>query len=131
MREIGRVKLVQVHPAPLKVGRHPNAYYDPSPLLVVDTLLVSPYGAIGVTESESSLKKGTGLAELLYYLLYIEHGHEHTRGCQQIESEDLAIQFAQQLIVVTSGLLYSDIKSPLFTGWGRNATGTQAVSPVA
>ncbi|HKF38616.1 MAG TPA: hypothetical protein VKB35_17100 [Ktedonobacteraceae bacterium] len=42
MREIGRVKLVQVQPAPLKVGGRPNAYYDPSQLLVVDTLLVNP-----------------------------------------------------------------------------------------
>src|SRR5258707_9544271 len=49
MREIGRVKLVQVQPTPLKIRERPNAYYDPSPLLVVDTLLVSPYGAIGVT----------------------------------------------------------------------------------
>src|SRR5215472_16677942 len=49
MRETGRVKLVQVQPTPLKIGRRPNAYYDPSSLLVVDTLLVSPYGAIGVT----------------------------------------------------------------------------------
>ena len=49
MREIGRVKLVQIQPTPLKIGGRPNTYYDPSPLLVVDTLLVSPHGAIGVT----------------------------------------------------------------------------------
>ena len=49
MREIGRIKLVQVQRSPLKLGRSPNAYYDPSPLLVVDTLLVTPHGAIGVT----------------------------------------------------------------------------------
>src|SRR5260221_4589539 len=49
MREIGRIKLVQVQPTPLKIGGRPNAHYDPSALLVVDTLLVSPYGAIGVT----------------------------------------------------------------------------------
>jgi hypothetical protein len=49
MREIGRVKLVQVQPTPLKIRERPNAYYDPSPLLVVDTLLVGPCGAIGVT----------------------------------------------------------------------------------
>src|SRR5258708_9175012 len=49
MREIGRVKLVQVQPTPLKTGERPNTYYNPSALLVVDTLLVSPYGAIGVT----------------------------------------------------------------------------------
>jgi hypothetical protein len=49
MREIGRVRLVQIQTSPLKVGRRPNAYYDPSPLLVVDTLLLTPHGAIGVT----------------------------------------------------------------------------------
>src|SRR5229473_2824002 len=58
MREIGRIKLVQVQPTPLKTGERPNTYYDPSPLLVVDTLLVSPYGAIGVTAEGEHITDG-------------------------------------------------------------------------
>src|SRR5260370_16437722 len=49
MREIGRSKQVQVQPPHLKFGGRPNTYYEPSPLLFVDALLVNPYGAIGVT----------------------------------------------------------------------------------
>ncbi len=49
MHEIGRIKLVQIQRSPLKVGGSRNAYYDPSPLLVVDTLHLTSKGAIGVT----------------------------------------------------------------------------------
>lgn len=47
--EIGRVKQVQVQRFSLKVGERPRAYYDPTPLLVVAHILVTPHGAIGVT----------------------------------------------------------------------------------
>jgi hypothetical protein len=46
--EIGRIKLVQVQRASLKVGERPYRYYDPTPLLVVDGLLLSPSGAVGL-----------------------------------------------------------------------------------
>jgi hypothetical protein len=49
MHEIGRIKLVQVQRSPLKAGERPYRYYDPSPLLAVEGLLLSPGGAIGLT----------------------------------------------------------------------------------
>ncbi len=49
LHEIGRVKQVQVQRSALKVGKRPHAYYDPTPLLAVAYLLVTPHGAIGVT----------------------------------------------------------------------------------
>jgi hypothetical protein len=48
MNEIGRIKRLQVQPTSLKVGQKPYRYYDPSPLLIVDHLLVSTKGAIGI-----------------------------------------------------------------------------------
>lgn len=48
MREIGRIKQVQVQPTSLKFGSRLQTYYDPSPLLVVDYVLVSAEGVIGV-----------------------------------------------------------------------------------
>ena len=50
MREIGRVKQVQVQRTGLKPGDRLRTYYDPSPLLVVDQALVSAEGVIGVTD---------------------------------------------------------------------------------
>ncbi len=47
--EIGRVKQVQVQPSSLKVGEQPHVYYDPTPLLVVIRLMVTPHGAIGLS----------------------------------------------------------------------------------
>jgi hypothetical protein len=49
MREIGRVKLIQVQRSPLKVGERPYRYYDPAPLLMVEELLLSAGGTIGLT----------------------------------------------------------------------------------
>ena len=49
MREIGRVRLVQIQRSTLKAGEKPYRYYDPTPLLVVGGLLLSPAGAIGIT----------------------------------------------------------------------------------
>jgi hypothetical protein len=49
VREIGRIKLVQVQRSSLKAGERPYRYYDPMPLLAVEGLLLSPGGAIGVT----------------------------------------------------------------------------------
>jgi hypothetical protein len=49
MREIGRVKLVQIQRASLKVGERRHVRYDPSPLLAVDSLLLTPSGVVGLT----------------------------------------------------------------------------------
>jgi hypothetical protein len=51
MREIGRIKLVQVQQAPLKKGTRPNRWYDPSPLRTVSALRLQPGGVLGLTES--------------------------------------------------------------------------------
>jgi hypothetical protein len=48
MREIGRVVLVQIQQASLKVGEKPHVRYDPAPLLGVDSLLLTPSGVVGL-----------------------------------------------------------------------------------
>jgi len=48
MREIGIIKLVQVQRSSLKAGERPYRYYDPTPLLVVDGLMLSPGGVVGL-----------------------------------------------------------------------------------
>jgi len=48
MHEIGQVKQVQAQPSALKLGSRPHKYYDPTPLLIVKSLLISPEGIIGV-----------------------------------------------------------------------------------
>jgi hypothetical protein len=50
MQSIGTIKQVQIQRASLKAGRRPYAYYDPTPLLVVDELLLSPDGVVGVAD---------------------------------------------------------------------------------
>jgi hypothetical protein len=49
MREIGRVKLVQLQRSSLKAGERPYRYYDPTPLLVMNRLLLSSGGVVGLT----------------------------------------------------------------------------------
>jgi hypothetical protein len=46
--EIGRIHQVQVQRSSLKAGERPYRYYDPTPLLVVDGLLLSPSGVVGL-----------------------------------------------------------------------------------
>jgi hypothetical protein len=48
MREIGTIKLVQVQRSSLKAGERPYRYYDPTPLLAVEGLLLSPDGVVGL-----------------------------------------------------------------------------------
>ena len=43
------IKLLQVQQSGLKVKQHPYGYYDPTPLLTIENLLLSPDGVIGVT----------------------------------------------------------------------------------
>ncbi len=49
MREIGRIKRLQVQRSRLKLGEKPDRYYDPAPLLPVSRLLLMAKGVIGVT----------------------------------------------------------------------------------
>src|SRR5690349_18726061 len=44
MREIGRIKQIQIQRASLKQGQRPHRYYDPAPLLVVERLRLAPGG---------------------------------------------------------------------------------------
>lgn len=55
MQEIGRITLVQVQCSSLKVGPRLHTYYDPNPLLVVESLLLSPHGVIGVTSDDKQI----------------------------------------------------------------------------
>jgi MOSC domain-containing protein YiiM len=47
MREIGRVKQVQIQRSSLKTGEKPFRVYNPAPLLMVDHLTISPDGVVG------------------------------------------------------------------------------------
>lgn len=51
MRQIGQIQQVQIQRTGLKRGERLARYYDPSPLLVTDQLLLTPDGVIGVTET--------------------------------------------------------------------------------
>jgi hypothetical protein len=50
MHEIGPIKRIQVQQTPLKGGKRPTRYYDPSPLLEVESILLSAKGIIGLTD---------------------------------------------------------------------------------
>lgn len=49
LRPLGQIVLLQVQQASLKVGERPHARYNPAPLLVVDSLLLTPNGVVGLT----------------------------------------------------------------------------------
>ncbi len=49
MHEIGRIKQVQVQRSSLKRGERLGTYYDPTPLLVVESLELTPDGVYGFT----------------------------------------------------------------------------------
>ena len=49
MRQIGKIKQLQVQRSSLKRGVKPARYYDPSPIQIVEQLLLAPEGVIGVT----------------------------------------------------------------------------------
>ncbi len=49
MQEIGKIKQVQVQRSSLKAGQKPERYYDPTPLVVVEKLQLSPRGVVGIT----------------------------------------------------------------------------------
>src|SRR5712691_4738221 len=49
MREIGRIKMLQVQRSVLVIDEGLESYYDPTPLVAVESLEVSPAGVIGIT----------------------------------------------------------------------------------
>ena len=49
MHEIGRIKQVQIQRSSLKRGERLSRYYDPTPLLVVESLELTPDGVFGIT----------------------------------------------------------------------------------
>ena len=52
MREIGRIKQVQVQRSSLKLESSDFTYYDPAPLLVVENLELTPDGIFGITAKQ-------------------------------------------------------------------------------
>jgi hypothetical protein len=55
LRQIGSIKQVQVQCSGLKVGKKPDRYYDPSPLLPVSRLLLTDRGVIGITDENTHI----------------------------------------------------------------------------
>jgi hypothetical protein len=49
MREIGKIKMLQIQTGSLKQGKRPESYYDPRYILAVPSMLLTPEGALGVT----------------------------------------------------------------------------------
>jgi hypothetical protein len=49
MRQIGQIKQIQVQRTSLKRGEKPQRYYDPSPILPVEQLLLTSRGVFGIT----------------------------------------------------------------------------------
>jgi hypothetical protein len=50
LHQIGSIKQVQIQRSGLKVGKKPDRYYDPTPLLPVSRLLLTNDGVIGITD---------------------------------------------------------------------------------
>jgi len=55
MREIGRIKLLQIQRAALKQGERLHTYYDPAPILGVQRLLLAPGGVIALTDDQREI----------------------------------------------------------------------------
>jgi hypothetical protein len=55
LQEIGKIKQVQVQRSSLKAGQKPDRYYDPTPLLVVERLRLSPGGVVGITAGSDEI----------------------------------------------------------------------------
>jgi len=53
MKHLGILSRLQLQLAPLKKGGRPHRWYDPSPLLAVDRLLLTPRGAIAQVDGRS------------------------------------------------------------------------------
>lgn len=55
MREIGRIKLMQIQRSALKLGERLHTYYDPAPILGVPRLLLAPAGVIALTDDQQAI----------------------------------------------------------------------------
>jgi len=55
MREIGQITHIQVQRSALKVENGAQDYYDPTPLVKVESLLLSPQGIVGITTDGSQV----------------------------------------------------------------------------
>jgi len=55
MHEIGRISLLQVQCSSLKLGKRLETYYDPTPLLAVESLRLTPRGVFGIVEDGSEV----------------------------------------------------------------------------
>ncbi len=52
MLELGRIKQLQVQRSPLKLESPTYSYYDPTPLMVVESLELTPDGVFGITAKQ-------------------------------------------------------------------------------
>ncbi len=50
MHEIGRITLLQIQRSSLTLGKRLETYYDPTPLLAVESLRLTPQGVFGIAE---------------------------------------------------------------------------------
>jgi len=55
MHEIGRITLLRVQRSSLKLGKRLETYYDPTPLLSVEGLHLTPQGVFGITKDGSEV----------------------------------------------------------------------------
>ncbi|MGH2510858.1 MAG: hypothetical protein ACRDHZ_26130 [Ktedonobacteraceae bacterium] len=55
MRQIGQIKHVQIQRMPLKQGQKPQRYYDPAPILIVEKLVLTPRGVLGILATGEQL----------------------------------------------------------------------------
>jgi hypothetical protein len=55
MREIGLIRHVQIQRSSLKQGQRPQRYYDPTPLLLVERLQLSPGGVSAASADGESI----------------------------------------------------------------------------
>ena len=71
MRDIGRITLLQIQRSSLTMGKRLETYYDPTPLLAVKSLRLTPQGVFGRNDD------GTEIIDLHH----IEHPDSHnSRG---------------------------------------------------
>src|SRR5256885_7832965 len=50
MRDVGEIVRLQIQRSSLKTGEKPNRRYDPTPLLTVERLPLTPRGALGPSD---------------------------------------------------------------------------------
>jgi hypothetical protein len=78
MKPLGKIIRLQIQRSRLKLGEKPNQYYDPSALVAVDELRLTPKGAFAIVNGET--------------ILDVHHtDHPHTRNNDGVN--DLSIGF--------------------------------------